>query len=187
MLVLVGCLLLWAGRWAQSAGGASPRDSLDLQMLSEQEHFMECLSCVYSPAWWLSYNGSLYFQPRNEAQAKQLESMKAARSGYLALTNQVLRHELTARLMAESGISEAWQRKILLPLSATNQTLTPTLNRPVRVVPRFTVPGQTRQTAKWCDTRCDIEADGSSVPFWHLYFCRYCIDECGCKRILNSV
>ena len=65
--------------------------------------------------------------------------MKAARSGYLALTNQQTRHELTARLIAESGISETWQKKILLPLSATNQTLTPTLDRPVRVVPKFTI------------------------------------------------
>ena len=76
-------------------------------MLSEQKHFVECLSCVYSPAWWLSYNDSLYFQPRNEAQAKQLETMKAARSKYLALTNQATRHDLAARLIAGSGISES--------------------------------------------------------------------------------
>jgi len=65
--------------------------------------------------------------------------MKAARSKYLALTNQETRHEFTARLLAESGISAAWQEKLLLPLSATNQTLTPTLDKPVRVIPKYTL------------------------------------------------
>src|ERR1017187_5788515 len=139
MLALVGRLLLCVGMLAPCAGSAAPPHSLDEPMLSEQKNFLECLSCVYSPAWWFSYNGSLYFQPRNEAQTKQLEAMKTARSRYLALTNQETRHELTARLIAESGISETWQKKILLPLSATNQTLTPTLDRPVRVVPKYAV------------------------------------------------
>jgi len=125
--------------WAPSAGGAPPPDSLNEQLLSEQKHFVECLSCVYSPAWWLSYNDSLYFQPRNQAQVKQLEAMKAARSRYLALTNQETRHALAARLMAESGVGESWQRKLLLPFSATNQNLTPTLDKPVRVIPKYKI------------------------------------------------
>jgi TPR repeat protein len=137
MFALVGPLLLCLLMLAQSAGGASLPPSLDEQMLSEQKHFVECLSCVYSPAWWLSYNDSLYFQARNETQAKQLEAMKAARSSYQALTNQEVRYALTARIIAESGISQAWQNKILLPFSATNQTLTPTLDRPLRVVPKY--------------------------------------------------
>ena len=137
MLALVGRLLLCVGMLAQSAGGAATPPNLDEQKLSEQKHFAECLSVVYSPAWWLSYRESLYFQPRNEAQVKQLEAMKAARSRYLALTNQEARHELTARLIAGSGISESWQKQILLPLSATNQTLTPTLDRSVRVIPTY--------------------------------------------------
>ena len=107
MLALIGGLLLCLGTMAQSASGASPPESLNEQLLSEQKHFFECLACVYSPAWWMSYNDSLYFQPRNEAQVKQLEAMKAARSRYLALTNQETRHDLTAKLMAESGISRA--------------------------------------------------------------------------------
>ena len=135
----IGGLLLWLGVLAPNiVGSASPGD-LSAQMFSEQKHFLECLSCVYSPAWWLSYNDSLYFQPRNEAQAQQLEAMKAARSKYVALTNQETRHDLAARLMAESGISESWQKKLLLPLSATNQNLTPTLDRPVRVIPKYKI------------------------------------------------
>ena len=139
MLSLVCRLLLCAGMLAQSAGGASPPPNPDEQLLSEQKHFVECLSCVYSPAWWLSYHESLYFQPRNEAQVKQLEAMKAARSRYLALTNQEARHELTAGLIAASGIGQSWQQKILLPLSATNQNLTPTLDKSVRVIPNYTL------------------------------------------------
>jgi TPR repeat protein len=135
----MGRLLLCLGMLAQSAGGASPPESLTEQMLSEQKHFVECLSYVFSPAWWLSYNDSLYFQSRNEAQAKQLEAMKAARSRYLALTNAETRHELAARLIAQSGLGETWRRKLLLPYSTTNQTLTPTLDRSVRVVPKYTM------------------------------------------------
>jgi TPR repeat protein len=139
MFALAGPLLLCLTLLAQSAGSASLPPSLDEQMLSEQKHFVECLSYIYSPEWWLSYNDSLYFQPMNEAQARQLEAMKAARSRYLSLTNQEVRHALTARLIAGSGISQAWQKKLLLPLSATNQTLTPTLDRPLRVVPRYAI------------------------------------------------
>jgi len=108
-------------------------------MLAEQKSFVECLSCVYSPGWWFSYRDALYFQPRTRAQAQQLEAMKATRSGYLALTNHEARHKLTAQIIAESGISPSWQLKLLLPYSATNQTLTPTLDKPVRVVPKYTV------------------------------------------------
>src|ERR1035441_9945563 len=139
MFARAGRLLLCPAMLAQSAGSASLPPSLDEQMLSEQKNFVECLSCVYSPAWWFSYNDALYFQPRNEAQVRQLEAMKAARSNYQALTNHAVRHALTARLIAESGISPAWQEKILLPLSATNQTLTPTLNRPLRPVPKYKI------------------------------------------------
>src|ERR1039458_7237918 len=85
-LALMGRLLLCLAMLAQAAATASPPEGLTEQMLSEQKHFVECLSIVYSPAWWLSYNDSLYFQPRNDAQLKQLETMKAARSRYLALT-----------------------------------------------------------------------------------------------------
>jgi TPR repeat protein len=137
MLALVGRVLLGLGLLAQSAGGAATPERLKEQLLSEQKHFVECLSVVYSPGWWLSYNDALYFQPRNEAQIKQLETMKADRSGYVALTNQETRHALAARLMAGSGISESWQKKLLLPLSATNQNLTPTLDRPVSVIPTY--------------------------------------------------
>ena len=148
MLTLVSRLFLCLGTVAQSAVGASPPPSHDEQMLSEQKHFVECLSSVYSPAWWFSYGDSLYFQPRNESQAKQLQAMKEARARYVALTNQEVRHALAARLIAESGISPAWQKKILLPLSATNQTLTPTLDRPLRLVPKVPaspVPRQRRR------------------------------------------
>jgi len=139
MLSLVGGLLLGARLLAQSAGSASPSADLDDQMLSEKKHFFECLSCVYSPAWWLSYGESLYFHPMNDAQVKQLEAMRAARSRYVALTNAAMRHELTASVIEASGIGESWQKKLLLPLSTTNQNLTPTLDRPVRVVPKYTL------------------------------------------------
>ena len=108
-------------------------------MVAEEKHFLECLAAVYSPAFWISYNDSLYFQPKNEAQMRQLEAMKAARSLYVALTNRAKRHELAEKGIAASGIGEAWQRKILLPLSTTNLDLTPTLGRPLRTLPKYKV------------------------------------------------
>ena len=119
-------------------GSASPGD-LSAQMLSEQKHFLECLAAVYNPSFWISYNDSLYFQAKNEAQLQQLEAMKAARSKYLVLTNRETRHALAGKGIAASGIGESWQRKILLPLSTTNQDLTPTLGRPLRILPRYKV------------------------------------------------
>ena len=139
VLALVGCLLLRVGMLAQTPGGASPALPFDEQLHSEQKHFLECLSTVYSPGWWISYRGSLYFQARNEAQIKQLEAMRTARSRYVAFTNPAARHEFTAMLIAGSGLNEGWQQKLLLPLSETNQNLTPTLDKAVRVVPKYTV------------------------------------------------
>jgi TPR repeat protein len=136
---LIGCLLWCAAVLAQSTGrSASPVDANE-QMLSERKHFVQCLASVYSPAFWISYDGSLYFQPKNEAQQRQLEAMKAARSKYEALTNRETWHEIAAKGIAASGIDERWQRKILLPFSTTNQYLTPTLGKPLRVIPRYKV------------------------------------------------
>ncbi len=137
--IFIGCLLLCLGVLAQSTGGGAAPDDPSDQMLAEQRHFLECLAAVYSPAFWISYNDSLYFQAKNEAQVRQLEAMKAARSKYLALTNWETRHELAAKGIAASGIGETWQRKILLPLSTTNQDLTPTLGRPLRILPQYKV------------------------------------------------
>jgi TPR repeat protein len=135
----IGGLLLCLAVLAPSTGtGASPDDLSD-QRRSEQKHFLECLAAVYSPAFWFSYNDSLYFQTKNEAQAHQLEAMKTARSKYLVLTNREARYELAAKGIAASGVGESWQRKILLPFSTTNQDLTPTLGRPLRILPRFKV------------------------------------------------
>ena len=135
----IGGLLLCAAALAQSTGwSASPGDPNE-RMLSERKHFVECLASVYSPAFWISYNDSLYFQPGNEAQLQQLDAMKAARAKYVALTNRETWHEIAAKAIAASGIESAWQRKILLPFSTTNQYLTPTLGKPLRVIPRYKV------------------------------------------------
>ena len=132
-------LLLCAGVLAPSAGWSASPDDVHAQMLAERKHFVECLAVVYSPAFWISYNDALYFQPRNEAQIRQLEAMKAARSRYVALTNRETRHEIAAMGIAASGIEDRWQRRILLPFSTTNQDLTPTLHKPLRTLPSYKV------------------------------------------------
>jgi hypothetical protein len=139
MLWFIGCWLLCHGSGVQAADVVPAAGSLSDRLLSEEKHFVECLASVYSPGWWINYNDALYFQARNDAQKQQLEAMKTARSRYLALTNPATWHDLAAKVIAGSGIGEAWQKKLLLPLSATNQDLTPTLRRSVRVVPSYTV------------------------------------------------
>jgi len=136
-LAFIGCWLLCLGFRAQAADGNPSAADRNGQTLAEQKHFLECLACVYRPGWWFSYHDALYFQPRNEEQTKQLEAMKTARASYAVLTNPATRHALTARVIAQSGIGEAWQKKLLLPFSATNQNLTPTLDKPLRVVPSY--------------------------------------------------
>ncbi len=138
-LAAIGSALLCLWGPARAAEGASAADSLSPLLLREQKHFLECLASVYSPAWWFSYHGSLYFQPRNQAQLQELEAMKAARSKYVVLANRQARYDLAAKVIAASGIGEAWQQRLLLPFSTTNENLTPTLGRTVRVVPSFKV------------------------------------------------
>jgi TPR repeat protein len=135
----IGCLLVCLGVLAPSTGGGATPDDLSYQRFSEQKHFLECLAAVYSPSFWISYNNSLYFQAKDEAQARQLEAMKTARSRYLVLTNREARHEMASKGIAASGIGEGWQQKILLPFSTTNEDLTPTLGRPLRILPRYKV------------------------------------------------
>lgn len=139
MVLLIAVALLAGGARAPAAERVAAPEGFKEQLRREQKHFVECLAAVYSPEWWVSYNGSLYFQPRDEAQAVQLEAMKTARAAYVTLTNRETRHELAARLVAASGVGETWQAKLLLPYSATNHNLTPTLTRPVRVVPAYRV------------------------------------------------
>jgi hypothetical protein len=135
----IGCLILCAGVLTQCASRGASADDLSGRMLAEKRHFFECLAVVYSPDFWISYNDALYFQARNEAQVRQLEAMKLARSRYVALTNRETRYAIAAKAIAASGIDEGWQRKILLPLSTTNQDLTPTLSRPLQMIPKYKV------------------------------------------------
>jgi hypothetical protein len=136
-LSFIGCVLLFAGALFQSTGRSASPENPSEQMLSERKHFLDCLAVVYSPAFWISYDDCLYFQPKNEAQVRQLEAMKVARSKYVALTNREARHEIAAKGIAASGVDERWQRKILLPFSATNQDLTPTLRKPLRTISHY--------------------------------------------------
>lgn len=124
---------------AASAAGAAAAGNPDEQMLREQKHFVECLAYVYNPGLWISYGNSLFFMPRNDGQRRQIETMKAARAHYAAFTNRETRHEFVAKLIAQSGLAADWQNKILLPYSTTNQYLTPTLDRPLQIVDRYTL------------------------------------------------
>jgi TPR repeat protein len=136
---LVCCLAPGFGLVAQPAAGTGSPAGSEWQLVLEQKHFLHCLGFVYDPALWFSYKGSLYFTPRNEAQAQELAGMKAVRAKYVALTNRQARCELAARAIAESGLDSQWQKKLILPYSETNQNLTPTLPRPIRILARYEV------------------------------------------------
>jgi Sel1 repeat len=130
-------LLLGLGLWTLVNGDGARAQSAERQRFLEQEHFLGCLAYVYNPALWISYNGVLYFMPKTEAQIARLRQMIDARSRYSVLTNRRARHALAAKALAESGIDPAWQKRILLPYSVTNENLTPTLSRQLRIVSTY--------------------------------------------------
>jgi TPR repeat protein len=136
-LTFIGCLFFSLWVCAQPSTGNPVAPDQGEQMLREEKHFIEALGYVYNPALWISYRDGLYFAVKSDAQAQQLETLKTALANYVALTNRQARHDLAAKVIAESGIDAAWQRKILLPYSETNQNLTPTLDKPVQVVPDY--------------------------------------------------
>lgn len=138
-LILLVSLPLFLARAAESDDGSTSPEELSGPELAEQKHFVECLAWVYNPALWISYNDALYFHVRNESQVRRLEAMRAARSRYVALTNRETRHEIAAKVIAASDIGLRWQAKILLPLTETNLNLTPTLERPLHIIPTYRV------------------------------------------------
>jgi TPR repeat protein len=134
LLVLAFALVLLGGLRAEPADPGAKLTRRSERLVLEEKHFAECLAYVYNPALWVSYHGSLYFAPKSDAQARQIESLKNARAQYVALTNREARHAFAAQVFAASGIGEAWQKRLLLPYSDTNPNLTPTLSRPYSVV-----------------------------------------------------
>ncbi len=132
--ILLAFLTLSFALRAQPQGADPGLAPMTERLLLEEKHFVECLAYVYSPTFWISYRGGLYFAPKEDAQVRQIEALKGARAKYVALTNRELRHEIAARVLAASGLDENWQRKLLLPYSDSALSLTPTLNRPLRVL-----------------------------------------------------
>ena len=137
--VFIAAILLSASLGGRSAGNGAPPEMRSERMILEEKHFVECLAYVYSPPLWLSYRGSLYFAPKDETTAQQVDALKTARSRYVVLTNRETRHEIAASIIAGSGIDKAWQQKLLLPYSETQPNLTPTLIRPFLVVNSYKI------------------------------------------------
>lgn len=129
------------GLASDAVDGTGAAARFDVQMLSEQKRFAECLACVYDPALWISYDNRLYFMPRNDSQRQQIAAMSAAREAYVAFTSRQTQHQFVAKLLAESGLGADWQKKLLVPYAATNRYLTPVLDRLAQVVERYSVLG----------------------------------------------
>ncbi|MGH7968045.1 MAG: SEL1-like repeat protein [Limisphaerales bacterium] len=139
ILLLIGCLSLLSAAAAEPTAVAPVPEKRSERLILEEKHFVECLAYVYSPSLWIGHNGSLYFAPKDETQVRQIEALKAARSRYVALTNAEERYELAAQVIADSGLDDAWSKKLLLPYSETKPNLTPTLSRPFHVVSGYKV------------------------------------------------
>ena len=139
-LLFIGCFLFLAAARAQPAASPAPPPTPRTErLILEEKHFAECLAYVYSPPFWISYRGSLYFAPKDDTQARQIEALKTARARYVAFTDRKARYDLAASALAASGIDAAWQKKLLLPYSDTQQNLTPTLNRAFHTVNTYKV------------------------------------------------
>ena len=74
---------------------------------------------------------SLYFAAKDAEQDARLQSILEERAAYQAFTNRQARYTLAAKVIAQSGIDPIWQRQLLLPYSATQGNLTPTLGKPL--------------------------------------------------------
>jgi TPR repeat protein len=132
------CLpLLASSLLAQVTHGDANASASDESVLREQQHFTECLIYAFSPALWISRNGSLYFLPKDDVQAQKIESMKAERADYVTFTNLQARHEFAANAVTASGLEPAWQAKLIPPWSPTNRDLLPTLDKPLRLLPTY--------------------------------------------------
>lgn len=159
LAALLNCLPLMLLAAAAPERRAGPPADLGQVLVQEQKHFLESLAYVYAPELWFSYNDSLFFATMTDEQLRRLDQMRAARSQYVALTDRQKRHELAAKGIAASGADERWQRKILLPYSETNQNLTPTLSRPVHILPKY------KLLQKLGGDDALIEADNGIVSF----------------------
>ena len=150
--------VLFAFVFVLARGADSIPSNSDDQLRKEEIHFLQCLVAVYDPAMWLSYQGNLYFKPQTDDQVERLGLMKKSREQYVALTNRAERYELAAKTIAHSGISELWQKKILLPYSDTNQDLTPTRKLSVHRLAKY-------QVVRTFDGGDAVLADDSGVFF----------------------
>jgi hypothetical protein len=124
LAVVTSAVLFGAGLLAQPAAPGG----IDQPLLAEQKHFLQCLAYVYSPAFWISYENKLYFSIKTEEQDMRIHEMIDQRAKYVALTNRLARHQLATQALAQSGLDDSWQKKLLLPYSDTNANLTPTLD-----------------------------------------------------------
>ena len=176
LLAVLGCCLACLVLRAEAATSNAATGPGKAQARAEQKHFLECLATVYSPEWWISYNDALYFHPHTEAQAQELEAMVAARANYVSLTNRETRYAVAGTIIAASGIGRAWQQKVLLPFSDTNSNLTPTLDKPVRFVPAFTVQQALTNGDAWLQ-------DGPTTLFV-MNFGRAASDAAGTNALL---
>ena len=137
--LLVGCMVLSCAVFGQPAATQRPGQAPTERMALEEKQFVESLAYVYRPELWISYRGALYFAPKEDSQVRRIAELKDARSKYVALTNRETQHELAAAAITESGVGDAWLKKLLLPYSETRPNLTPVLNRAYRVVNGFKV------------------------------------------------
>lgn len=139
MLALTALLVLSPLGVRMCAGSVAGPVGRDERLLFEQKHFLSYLAYAYNPALWISFRDALYFIPKTEAQWRQVEALKAERAQYVVFTNRQARHELAAKVLAESGLEPNWQARLLLPYSPTNQDLIPSTKRPLSILDRYRV------------------------------------------------
>lgn len=152
-VLLPACLGLLPSHAASQPDPAPPSALLRL----EQRHFLDSLAFVYDPSLWVSYQDSLLFAPKTDAQERRLDTLRAERSRYRAFQDPRAWHDLAAKVLANSGLSPAWRQKLLNAYSPTNPVLTPVLRKPLRIVSRYELEAEPK------DGDAVLRADGQRL------------------------
>jgi hypothetical protein len=92
-------------------------NSQSLQGMIEERDFLARMRVICTPSFWVSYEGVLHPVAKGLDQKEVMIAFKAAKQGYLVLTNKQDRRNLLIKYISSSGVDVKYQSMILDPKS----------------------------------------------------------------------
>ena len=116
-----------------------------VQGMVEERDWLARMSKFFTPEFWVSYNGTLYFEPKGNEKFQWVKEARSARKRYTILTNSFATptcgglYDLVAKGIADSGVEERWQKMVLVPRSSPVRTnsIFPKLNKTLSTIGEF--------------------------------------------------